>query len=313
MTNKETFSEELLSAYLDGEVSDSERASIEAALESQPELQKLHADFLAIREGLKSVSKPAAPKEFASQVMRRVNSHDSVVATKDQANDQQSKLASSNTTLRSEPRIEDRGWQRGLVWSILAIGAAVLVMIFLSEPNGLKVAGTSTNGQGEVTNDDGHEGIAENATVIASDATGDSIGKIGSADPADVAAMVSEQPASQHQQANRHNSFPRSATNDNVAAEQVGVHEIVATDEATAEFADSQKVRHGAEQVIRLSLADEASLRQLAKKYDVRFVSQSVPEDLSSKMLMIESPQEDIDAIVQQLAVRDHEANGFFA
>jgi Anti sigma-E protein RseA, N-terminal domain len=66
---------ELLSAYLDGEVSAAERKQVEEWLTSDAELQKTYQQMLALQGGLRSMpASPSMPTEqLVSQVMGRLD------------------------------------------------------------------------------------------------------------------------------------------------------------------------------------------------------------------------------------------------
>jgi anti-sigma factor RsiW len=67
---------ELLSAYLDGEVSSTERKQVEAWLASDPELQHTYQQMLSLQGSLKSMPAvaPSMPtEELVSQVMARLD------------------------------------------------------------------------------------------------------------------------------------------------------------------------------------------------------------------------------------------------
>ncbi|XHX77491.1 MAG: anti-sigma factor family protein [Stenomitos frigidus ULC029] len=68
---------ELLSAYLDGEVTAAERKQVEAWLDHEPTVQRLHARLLKLRQGLQglpvTVSSPQATEQVVSQVLARVD------------------------------------------------------------------------------------------------------------------------------------------------------------------------------------------------------------------------------------------------
>ena len=53
---------ELLSAYLDGEVTAAERKQVEAWLASDPMVQRLHGRLLKLRHGLQTMPVPASPQ-----------------------------------------------------------------------------------------------------------------------------------------------------------------------------------------------------------------------------------------------------------
>lgn len=66
---QDKFSEELLSAYLDGEASPQECAEVERMLESSPELRQKLEDFRQLSELMAEQPKQTVPPEFCSEVM----------------------------------------------------------------------------------------------------------------------------------------------------------------------------------------------------------------------------------------------------
>lgn len=75
MTDAKKISERL-SAYLDGELSDAERARVEAAIEQDPELVRLLAQLRATRKLLHGLDRTSAGEDFVSRVMARVERRD---------------------------------------------------------------------------------------------------------------------------------------------------------------------------------------------------------------------------------------------
>lgn len=66
---------ELLSAYLDGEVTADERRQVEHWLATDSKIQRLHARLLALRQGLRTLSVPPSEQpveQVAVQVMTRL-------------------------------------------------------------------------------------------------------------------------------------------------------------------------------------------------------------------------------------------------
>ncbi len=67
----EKFSDEMISAYLDGELSQSERAVVEQHLESSDEARQELDDFRSLSAAIRGVPHPPLPVDFAEQVMRQ--------------------------------------------------------------------------------------------------------------------------------------------------------------------------------------------------------------------------------------------------
>lgn len=66
---------ELLSAYLDGEVTAAERRQVEQWLANEPEVQRLYARLLKLRQELRTLPVPAvqSTEQTIQQVFRRLN------------------------------------------------------------------------------------------------------------------------------------------------------------------------------------------------------------------------------------------------
>lgn len=67
---------ELLSAYVDGEVTAAERARVQELLATDADMQRLHARLLKLRQGLHKLPVPSAevtPQETAQQVFSRLD------------------------------------------------------------------------------------------------------------------------------------------------------------------------------------------------------------------------------------------------
>jgi len=67
---------ELLSAYLDGEVTAAERRQVEHWLDTDPAMQKLHGRLLSLRQGMQTLATAPAPSSHpdatVQQVMQRL-------------------------------------------------------------------------------------------------------------------------------------------------------------------------------------------------------------------------------------------------
>lgn len=66
------FSEELLSAYLDGEVSPGEREQVQQLLQNQPEIQAQLDQLIVVRDQLRALPRQKAPDDFVSSILDRV-------------------------------------------------------------------------------------------------------------------------------------------------------------------------------------------------------------------------------------------------
>src|SRR5262245_51346713 len=67
---KEPFSEEILSAYLDGELSPDERARVERRLERDPRAREQVEDFRRLSQLFAGLPRTELPASFASEVLQ---------------------------------------------------------------------------------------------------------------------------------------------------------------------------------------------------------------------------------------------------
>lgn len=68
MLKRDSF--ELLSAYLDGEVTADERRQVENWLDNDPEIQRLYGRLLKLRQGLRAMPVPPAPQPVEQTVQK---------------------------------------------------------------------------------------------------------------------------------------------------------------------------------------------------------------------------------------------------
>lgn len=123
--------EELLSAYLDGEVSPEERARVEQWLAESDELRQLRDELLALRTDLQGLPRHEVGHDLAAAVMHRSaatpvaeESKRSAPAVDPPANDQP-----------SLGNVVAEWWNRGsqgrrFLWPVLAVAAALAILVF---------------------------------------------------------------------------------------------------------------------------------------------------------------------------------------
>lgn len=136
MTDQDKFSE-LISAFLDGEVSPEEQARVEERLVESAEDRRLFEDMRAIRADLQSLPRRELGKDLSERILRRAEramladgtapdgtSTDETVADADPQRDGVPGAA-------SPPTPPDPGAWRSLIWAGAAIAAAILVMVLV--------------------------------------------------------------------------------------------------------------------------------------------------------------------------------------
>ncbi|MBA4016178.1 MAG: hypothetical protein C0483_03210 [Pirellula sp.] len=134
--------EELISAFLDDELSPEERVRAEQLLTERADLRRLLEELRGLREGLQSLPTYTLGEEFSSLVMRRAEremlrggdagkSLDSLIAAAPlkPRDHEPAAVASGAPMPRVEPVLAER-WRRPAVWALAAMAAA-LVLTFV--------------------------------------------------------------------------------------------------------------------------------------------------------------------------------------
>ena len=116
--NHDEFDDELLSAYVDGELTAAERTLVEERLRSDPAAAALVEELRSLSSTIKSL-----PRETLGRDLRA-----GVLAEVEQARADLDRHGPA--TLPLEPIDRWQGIRRGLVWSALAIAATVVVAMF---------------------------------------------------------------------------------------------------------------------------------------------------------------------------------------
>ena len=136
MNNKEPeFSDELISAYLDCELSSEQQALVEEQLMDNLEHRRMFEELRALRSGLQELPQASLGDDFAQRVLQRAERE--LLASPAGGNDELSDGESSTrtegmtsaatVTVRDE---QDAGILRGLVWAVAAMAAAIALIVF---------------------------------------------------------------------------------------------------------------------------------------------------------------------------------------
>jgi anti-sigma factor RsiW len=119
--------EEMISAYLDGELSVDERAQVETWLAESPELRQLHDELKAIGASIQALPRHQLTQDLQGAVLRRAEQ--SVLAGgAERGLNARDVRPASKTPLW----LRGAGWRR-LAWPAVAVAAALVVMLFNSE------------------------------------------------------------------------------------------------------------------------------------------------------------------------------------
>ena len=116
----EPWSDELISAYLDDEVSSYEREWVERVLKQDARCRQLYENLRSAREAVRELPRQRLDKDMSSRVLERIREQPTLVERRG-TNGPESPLDRADTSSAS-------GFRRGLVWAALAIAAALLLM-----------------------------------------------------------------------------------------------------------------------------------------------------------------------------------------
>ncbi len=119
--------EEMVSAYLDGELSADQRAQVEAWLAESPELRQLHDELRSLSANIRSLPRHQLEQNIHSTVVRRAEQAVLAGGAAGGAIERDVRPAS-----RAPLWHRGAGWRR-LAWPAVAVAAALVVMFFDSQ------------------------------------------------------------------------------------------------------------------------------------------------------------------------------------
>ncbi len=131
--------EELLSAYLDGELADDERARVEQLLSELPESRQLLEELRAVKQRLQSLPAARLGEDFAERVLRQAEREMLTEGFRVQgsgfsnlSSGQDCEIGSSSASQSKigNPKSKIGRHRRSGVWAALALAAGLLVMLF---------------------------------------------------------------------------------------------------------------------------------------------------------------------------------------
>ncbi len=120
--------EELISAYLDGEVTPEERAQVEQWLANDPAMRRLHDELRGVRDSVQALPRHALDLDLAPLVLRRAEQE--VLSGEPRTGPVQ--IAS--TANASVPSWSARRTWRRVLWPAVAIAAALAIKAFEAPP-----------------------------------------------------------------------------------------------------------------------------------------------------------------------------------
>jgi hypothetical protein len=135
-TARNMSSEELLSAYLDGECTADEQADIEAQMVANPELRQLADELRAVRASLELLPQYRLPVQFAESVQRRAERE--VLTGNGEPSHGGVTVGAGNAVAPPSPQVivpgDRQGWARPYLWTLAALAAAIVILVTNREP-----------------------------------------------------------------------------------------------------------------------------------------------------------------------------------
>lgn len=118
--------DDILSAYLDGELSEQQRRDVERRLADDADARRLLAEFQEIRAQLQGIPREGLEPAFRERVLERIEGAESHGAAR--------KTARPQGGLSIEPRGRPRLSWRAILWPAMAVAVALMIMVF--QPRG---------------------------------------------------------------------------------------------------------------------------------------------------------------------------------
>ena len=122
--------EQLISAYLDGEVTAEQQASVEKLLEQSPECRQLHDELRTLRGMLQSLPQHTLEEDFQAKVLRQAERE--MLATPSEA-PKETPPEAPEEIIEETFRLRPFNSVRSLAWAAAAVAAAIAIMIFFPQ------------------------------------------------------------------------------------------------------------------------------------------------------------------------------------
>jgi hypothetical protein len=169
--------DELLSAYIDDELSAEERAAVEARLATDPAAQQLLHELRSVSQSVQAVPTEKLGRDLSDSVIaaitaKKADADGGVVRGSPDpapASDRRSpstteketfgeatgelRPAPSDSSDDTMPKLRIFGSKRAFVWAAMALAAGLLIMIFQSDDNSKKLPPVAATNRGEARNE----------------------------------------------------------------------------------------------------------------------------------------------------------------
>jgi hypothetical protein len=129
--------DELLSAYLDDELSPEDRAAVEARLATDPGAQQLLHQLRAVCEAVQALPQEVVGHDMRESILHQANEarrSGTAAGVRGAGEHADAANGQPSAALEDAPKLTIGRTRRGWVWASLAIAAALLIMVFGREP-----------------------------------------------------------------------------------------------------------------------------------------------------------------------------------
>ncbi len=131
--------DELLSAYLDDELSPAERAAVESRLSEDPSAQQLLHQLRSVSEAVQALPQEVVGHDMRESILReaeQARESAAVPGLRAVGEHVDASNGEAAATLDGAPKVTFGQTRRGWIWASLAIAAALLIMAFGRQPEG---------------------------------------------------------------------------------------------------------------------------------------------------------------------------------
>ncbi|HEX2473858.1 MAG TPA: zf-HC2 domain-containing protein, partial [Lacipirellulaceae bacterium] len=131
--------DELLSAYLDDELSPAERAAVESRLSEDPSAQQLLHQLRSVSEAVQALPQEVVGHDMRASILRKAEEareSAAVPGLREVGEHVDASNGEAAATLDGAPKVTFGQTRRGWIWASLAVAAALLIMVFGREPEG---------------------------------------------------------------------------------------------------------------------------------------------------------------------------------
>jgi len=190
--------DELISAYLDGELSGEEQQRAEQLLAESAESRQLLEELRSLRSGMESLPRHRLEGDFASRVMDRAEramvtgefAEENIADGQAATVEQKTLDSDAAVVLPTEADLPRRRGSRTLAWSAAGIAAAVVAMLFIFPPQDYLALQESSRDADGVTRESAASAGKEGAEDVTFETEGAAEPSVEAASPADFAARA---------------------------------------------------------------------------------------------------------------------------